>query len=317
MGIVYFIRFVLFCTDLVSEFLDKNCPYMAGAISFYTLFSLFPLILAMISIAGFVLGPTAERDQLAVEMAGVIPVSAEFISDTMQGVVRTRAITGIASVLGLLWASTSAFGAMRKGINAAWGIRKTRPFLKERLIDFSLTVSAGLLMLGLIFIAPTIGFFSEITSYLAQSLTQGGGGVTTTLWHLVAQLITPIITFGAFLVLYRFLPNTKVTIADVWMGALLGAVVFESAKWGFVTYVRAFPAYNAVYGPVSAIMALLTWVYLSAMILLFCALLTSRHARYLAKSRKLNDEKRGLKLLWAGLSRVRLRDVVSSGAEAD
>ena len=313
MKIIYFIRFLLFCSDAVGEFLDKNCPYMAGAISFYTLFSLFPLILAMISIAGFVLGPTAERDQLAMEMAAVIPISAEFISDTMQGVVRTRAITGIASVLGLLWASTSAFGAMRKGINAAWGIRRHRPFLKERLIDFSLTVGAGILMLGLIFIAPTIGFFSEITAFF----TQGGSDVTSTLWDLVAQLVTPIITFGAFLVLYRFLPNTKVTVGDVWMGALLGAIAFEGAKWGFVTYVRTFPVYNAVYGPISAMMALLTWVYLSAMILLFCALLTSRHARYLAKSRALNDEERGLKLLWAGLSRVRLRDVVSSGAEAD
>ena len=313
MKIIYFIRFLLFCADTVGEFLDKNCPNMAGAISFYTLFSLFPLILAMISIAGFVLGPTAERDQLAMEMAAVIPVSAEFISDTMQGVVRTRAITGIASVLGLLWASTSAFGAMRKGINAAWGIRKHRPFLKERLIDFSLTVGAGMLMLGIIFVAPTIGFFSEITSYF----TQGSIDITTTLWDLVARLVMPIITFGAFLVLYRFLPNTKVAIADVWMGALLGAVAFEGAKWGFVTYVKAFPAYNAVYGPISAVMALLTWVYLSAIILLFCALLTSRHARYLAKSRALNDEERGLKLLWTGLSRVRLRDVVSSGAEAD
>lgn len=313
MGIIYLIRFILFCADAVSDFLEKNCPYMAGAISFYTLFSLFPLILAMISIAGFVLGPTAERDQLAVEMAAVIPISAEYISDTMQGVVQTRAITGIASVLGLLWASTSAFGAMRKGINAAWGIKKTRPFLKERLIDFSLTVSAGLVMLGIIFIAPTIGFFSEITSYF----TQGGAGVTTTVWNLVAQMVTPVITFGAFIVLYRFLPNTKVTVSDVWMGALLGTVAFEGAKWGFVTYVKTFPVYNAVYGPVGAIMALLTWVYLSAIILLFCALLTSRHATYLANSRALNDEERGLKLLWAGLSRVRLRDVVSSGAEAD
>ncbi|MDA0769353.1 MAG: hypothetical protein BZY79_01565 [SAR202 cluster bacterium Casp-Chloro-G4] len=314
MVIIYFIRFVLFCADAIGEFLDKNCPYMAGAISFYTLFSLFPFILAMISIAGFVLGPTAERDQLAIEMAAVIPISAEFISETMQGVIRTRAITGIASVLGLLWASTSAFGAMRRGINAAWGIRKTRPFLKERLIDFSLTVSAGLLMLGIIFIAPTIGFFSEITSYFTQG---GSSGVTTTLWNMVAQLIMPVITFGTFVVLYRFLPNTHVTLSDVWMGALLGTVVFEGAKWGFVTYVKTFPVYNAVYGPVGAVMALLTWVYLSAIILLFCALLTSHHAKYLAKSRALNDEERGLKLLWAGLSRVRLRDVVSSGAEAD
>jgi membrane protein len=111
---LYFVRFVLFCTDTINEFLGKNCPYVAGAISFYTLFSLFPLTLAIISVLGYVLGPNAEETKLARDIASVLPVSTEYIGDTLQGVARARAITGIASIFGLLWASTAAFGAIRR-----------------------------------------------------------------------------------------------------------------------------------------------------------------------------------------------------------
>ena len=73
---MYFVRFVLFCTDVVNDFLSKNCPYVAGAISFYMLFSMFPLLLAVISITGFIL-PTGTADQavLAKDIGENIPIS--------------------------------------------------------------------------------------------------------------------------------------------------------------------------------------------------------------------------------------------------
>ena len=80
---LYFIRFIMFCADAVSDFLGKNCQYIAGAIAFYTLFSLFPLSLAVISVAGFVLGSRAEETQLAHDIAAIVPISTDFIGDTM------------------------------------------------------------------------------------------------------------------------------------------------------------------------------------------------------------------------------------------
>lgn len=302
---LYFVRFILFMTDAVNEFLSKNCPYIAGAISFYTLFSIFPLLLAVISVSGFVLGPTAEREQLAIDIAEVMPVSAQFISETMQGVVGARTITGIASGFGILWTSTAAFGAMRKGVNAAWGVKQTRPFIRERLIDFALTFAAGILLVALLLITPTIGFFSEITGVFWPEAE-----FAKTFWSIVAQTVTPVITFVAFIVLYKFLPNSKVSLGDVWLGALLAALAFEVAKLGFVTYIKTFPVYNVVYGSVGAVMALLTWVYVSAIILLFGALLTSRYSEQRVKAKR---EVLGPKFLWTELSRVRLRDVVSPG----
>ena len=303
---MYFVRFVLFCTDAVNDFLAKNCPYIAGAISFYALFSFFPLVLAIISAAGFFVGPDADRDKLARDIAEVIPVETQYVSDTLQGVVRARLITGIASFFGLIWAASAAFGAMRKGINAAWGITRTRPFLKERLMDFGLVLGAGLLMIFVLFVTPVMAFIRQGVEAVGPETELA----TDTFWRTVTQLLTPVVSFLTFVILYRFLPNTKVRLTDVWLPALLASMAFEGAKWGFVWYVTTFPIYNAVYGPVGAIMALLTWVYVSAIILLFGALITSRYASYAARVK----EEQGLKLVWTGLSRVRLRVVASTEA---
>jgi membrane protein len=296
-----FVRFVLFCTDTVNEFLSRNCPHISGAIAFYALFSFFPLVLAVISVAGFLSGSEERQSRLAQDIAEVVPVSTKFVEETVQGVVSARAITGIVSILPLLWAASAAFGAVRKGINAAWGIKATRPFLRERMMDFTLVLGAGVLLMGALFITPIFTFLKEITDTVAPEADLA----TDAFWSLMAQLLTPVLSFLTFLLLYRFLPNTRVRLSDVWLGALLAAIAFEGAKWGFVWYVKTFPIYNAVYGTVGAIMALLTWVYVSAIILLFGALVTSRYASYPSRVRG----EQGIKLLWTGLKRVRLRVV--------
>ena len=102
---MYLLRFILLCFDMVNDFLGKNCQYIAGAVAFYTLFSMFPLVLAIVSIWGFFSGQEVERAALAAQMAEVIPVSSEFIGQTMSGVVSARAITGIVSVAAMVWAS--------------------------------------------------------------------------------------------------------------------------------------------------------------------------------------------------------------------
>ena len=302
-----FVRFILFCVDTVHDFYDKNCPYIAGAISFYALFALFPLMLATISVLGFVLGPRTPQEQLvlAKDIAEVLPISREYVGETVQGLVRTRAITGIFSVFGLLWAATAAFGAIRKGINAAWGIKRPRPFLKERLIDFALVVGAGMLMLAVLFTGPALDFLRQI----ADVLDVESKIVNDYLEGLLSSLSSPTTSFAAFLVLYRFLPNTQVRVKDVWVGALLASLAFEGVKWGFVYYVQTYLDYTVIYGSVGAVVALLTWVYLSAIIVLLGALVTSCYAAYASS---FEQKKQNLRFLWTGFSRVRLRVVEST-----
>lgn len=299
-----FVRFILFSTDAVRDFLDRNCPHTAGAISFYTLFSMFPLFLAIVIGLTYVAGPQTPQEEikLADRIAEVIPVSHDFVSQTIQDVTSARDEIAVISVLGLLWATTAMFGAIRKGINAAWGIRRTRPFLKERLIDFALVLGAGVLLLLVLFSATAIGVLREVSDQVSPESDAFNGVV----WGLMPRLLSPALTFLTFLVLYRFLPNTEVRTRDVWLWALLASLAFDGANWGFVWYVSTFPHYNLLYGSVGAVLALLTWVYLSAIIVLFGALICSRYSVYVAN---IAADDKSLKLLWTGFSRVRLRVV--------
>lgn len=303
-----FVRFVLFIIDSINVFLLRNCSHIAGAIAFYMLFALFPLFLAMISVLGFVLGPEAEHEELAIRLAETLPVSSEFISATLHKVVQDRTITGLASVLGLLTASTAAFGAIRKGINAAWGISQTRPFIKERMIDFALVMGAGLLLIATLFSAPALAVLREITLFLAPETPY----LTNFVWALAPVLVFAFFAFCICAVLYRYLPNTEVEMAQVWPGALLAAVALTTVSEALVWYFGTFPlAYDVIYGAVGTIMALLTWAYMSAIILLFGALMAASYSQYAAG---LGNHRHDPTVLWTGFWRVRLRVVEPSRA---
>ena len=241
---------------------------------------------------------------MAREIASAVPVSGDFIGRTLEGVVSTRALTGAASIIGLIWAASSTFSAIRKGINNAWGITRTRPFLRERLIDFSLVFGAGILILVVLFVTPIFAFLRQITGALTPEATVVASDI---FWGLAAQFLTPLLSYCSFLLLYRFLPNTRVTLSEVWLVALLAALAFEGAKWGFVWYVTTFSLHNLVYGAVGTIIALLTWVYVSSIILLFGALVSARYVAYVRKAREQQEEQGGIRLVWTELSRVRLR----------
>ena len=299
--IMVLIRIILFTVEALRLFLHKNCQYMAAAISFYALFSMFPLGLAVISIIGFLIGTDPQNTELAQDIADVLPVSNELVGTTMEGIVSARAITGIASFIGLIWASSAAFSAVRKGINAAWGVTRPRPFLRERLIDIGLVFGAGMLILIILFTTPIIGVVREIV----ENLSPGEQIPADNVWDIVSNLVSPLLIFGSILLLYRWMPNTKIKIGYVIPGALVVSIFFIAAQYLFIWYVKTFPVYNIVYGSVGALMALLAWVYFSALILLFGAQVTSMFHEYGTS----HSRPSGFKNFWTGLSKVRIRIV--------
>lgn len=295
------LRIILFLIDAIKQFLHKNCQYMAAAISFYALFSMFPLGLAVISILGFIIGTESSNETLAKEIADVLPISSDLIGSTMEGIISARAITGIASFVGLVWTSSAAFSAVRKGINTAWGVTTPRAFLWERIIDIGLVFAAGLLVLIILFTAPLIEIIRQIFEYnLPQNEIPAD-----MIWGTIADLVSPLLAFISILILYRWLPNTKVKIIHVVPGALLASICFILAQLGFIWYVGKFPVYNILYGAVGAIMALLAWVYISALIILFGAQITSMFHEYSTSSSK----KSGILSFWTGFTRVRVKIV--------
>jgi len=268
-----FWQFVLLCTDLTNEFLTKNGAQLAASIAYYSLLSLIPLSLGLASILGFFIGSPEVQERVATAIAGVIPVSQEYAEETLRLIARTRAITGAIGLLGLLWPSMAVFGIIRKTVNFMWGGTKPRPFLQERLIDFTLTVVGGVLIVAPIGLTVLVGLLGDLLKQAFPDVAIVSGDALLTR---AFPYVSPLVSFIVFMVLYRYLPNTRVTYREIWPGALLASQAFEVTKWGFLWYARNFAVYDNIYGPIGALMVLLGWVWVSADILLYGAMATAR-----------------------------------------
>ena len=274
-------------TRAVNDFLGKNGPQLAAAISYYALFSLFPLALATTFGLSFFLEEQTIED-IAQRVASQVPVSQSAVSDLLTDTLDSRGIAGFAGAVGLLWAGTAVFSAIRKGVNATWGITRPRPFLQERVIDLSLMLAAAILMLVSIFSTAVLSQVRELVDLITrETQTQVNSDL---LWERMGSLIAAVLSFIVFVGIYWVLPNTKVAITEALVGATFATVVFEVVKNVFVWYVLNFSVYTSVYGSIGSVVALLTWVYVSAIILLFGSLITQRYATYRAdKVREIHD----------------------------
>ncbi len=290
-------RWVLFFRDVINEFLTDNCPQLAAAISYYVLLSLFPLSLALVSLLGFV-AASPEMQAKVVEGIGnflaVSPDSGESIqgilTTSMQNVVKYRGLTGAIGVVGLIIGGNAVFTTVRKSLNAAWGIRTPRPFFTERLVEFGMLSGAALFLLLSLAASSALGILRnmEITH-------------ATLLWNVTSILTSTLIVFIVFLFLYKFVPNTTVRWRDIWLGALMAAIGVEVTKGVFVWYASNYGHYNLLYGSIGSIIGLMIWVYVSAVIFLFCAKVSAVHSRTPAPTAVLVDR------LWATMVELRQR----------
>ncbi len=237
---------------------------MASAIAFYCFFSLFPLSILIVFIYQAVTGSqVVQEDVLVRAISNFVPVSQEVLAQTINEVAGTwdwRA-TGPLAVIGLIWASTAVFATLRKGINAAWGIWVPRTFLKERVMDLTLTTGAGIVFTLLLFSTAALREIPEAGLFSRDSI--------------LSALPAFALSFLGFTFLYWFLPHRRVRVQDVLFGALLAALTFEIAKGFFLSYSARREALGHVYGSLTGVAVLLGWLYLSAVLVLLGCLITA------------------------------------------
>ena len=262
---------------LIKEFLDLNCHLIASSISFYTLFAIFPLILLATSILGFILGTnnTAELADFSVNLAKFLPVSKDFISATIYGISIDRPLSGTFGVIALIWASTSVFATIRKGINITWGINRTGNIIQEKLVDITLVVFVSLLLIFGLLSGPILSIAIELIRYFfpdSEIFTQF-------FWNISSKVIFLTMSFLTILFLYTFIPSTKINLKQTVPFALLAAFAFNLGNFAFIEYLKISTHYNLIYGSIAGILALLTWVYISSFILLFGSFLSAKYIK--------------------------------------
>ncbi|MFL2665679.1 MAG: YihY/virulence factor BrkB family protein [Dehalococcoidia bacterium] len=300
---VFIVKLLKFVLSVLNEFLHKNGASLSASISFYTFFSLFPLLLGLIAVFSLV-GPGIDgmEEKLIEALREQIPVLAEaddeFLGNFFESISKGRGVGSVIAIIGLFWVSQQVFSSIRKNINIIWGIDKTRPFLKERIIDLALMFGASTLLLVSVFTSGFLVFIEDLTKIILPETPD----IVPVLWKQLALFLPWIFTYIVFLVLYWWLPNVKVRFKEVWLTSLLGAIAFEISKFVFIFYLRNMSGMASnIYGGVSTIIVLMIFIYVSSIILLVGAMLTMRYSYYLSNLEQKNQNEK----LSKNLQRIR------------
>jgi membrane protein len=262
-----------------ERFGETRATQAAASLAYYIFFSLFPLLLVLISLTSSVLRSDQAQQRTISFIQDAVPVSQQLLEQNIDRVLDLRGTVGIIGLVSLLWSASGAFTILSQNINQAWEKSETRNFLGKRLV--------GLGMIGAIFLLLLLSLTSTTLVNLLPQLTtplQEFGINVSNLWSLVARLISWIFTFGMFLALYHWVPNTDVSWRAAAWGATVAGIGWEIAKAGFAWYLRSgLVQYELVYGSLGTVVALLFWIYLSSNVALLGAHISVSVDRTLAE----------------------------------
>jgi membrane protein len=248
----------------------------AAGISYYTLFSMFPLVLSFVAVGSFFVDQATVENELIKFLPTIIPVSQDFIISNIQQVFKLRGAVSALSVLGLIWASTSVFSVIIRNINAAWPAAAPHSFIRMRLWSLAIIAALALVLILSSFALTFKNLLGSLGINLDYSLIS-----KFLVSYFYTQVIPVLIKVFVLFALYYWVPQIKVNK----MGALTGAVVV-TFLWQIITTIfnaylsSGLARYEIVYGSLGKMIALLAWIYFISWIVLFGAHLTSSIDRH-------------------------------------
>lgn len=250
--------------DTLDAFGRDHMSLFAASLSYYALLALFPLLLMLIALASPLLtGENVVRT--VVRVAGeALPGTATEIESILRGIVEARGPATIIGLLALMWSASGVFDVVQTALNRAWRVPQPRAFLQQRLLSvLVIAVLGGLFIVGL------------FVSALAGQVLRPALEMTSDLVPILSVVTGFSASFVAFTLLYKFFPHARIRWREAVAGALLAALLWELARNVYGLYLIRFARFNLVYGSVGAVIGLLLWGYLSAVILLFGAELSA------------------------------------------
>jgi membrane protein/epoxyqueuosine reductase len=202
---------------------------------------------------------------LSVVLQRYLPIRTDIIMQNLVGISRAYGRIGVVSFLLLLWSSSGVFVPLEKALNRAWEVTEGRPWWKSRLLALEMAFMVGcLILIAAAFVGVEILFRERLDVWLGPSLHF----LVVFLYHLLTAVSSFAVGLLAFVVLFERLPNRPLGLRQVFPGALLTAILWETARWLFTIFLPFFN-YRQVYGSIGVMVSLMTWTYISSAVILF------------------------------------------------
>ncbi len=239
----------------------------AAGMAFYSFFSLFPMLLILVSFGGSFLESSQAQTQVLDFLLRIFPFSGDVIEGNIQEVLRVRSSVNTLSTIMLLWSGSGAFAGFTRNINRAWPRAKQRPFIIRRLMALGAVM---VLVVGLALLLPLMTLTHLLPSNL-NAVIQSLGQI-----RFLSQILVWALFFLTLTMVYRWIPNIDVARDEALWGGLTASIGSVAATGGFTWFLQSgLVRYNLVYGSLGAIVALMAWIYLVSVIILFGAYLSA------------------------------------------
>jgi len=279
---------------VISVWIDSNASAAGAAVAFYTIFAIAPLFVLVLALAGLYFGEQAARKELFDQVAGLVgPKGADAIQTVLAAANRPKAGT-FATVMGLITlfvGATSVFIQLQQSLNSIWNVRSKgaglRHFIRNRLLSFAALLGIGFLLLVSLIISAAL---AAVGKWMSGELA-----VEEPLWQTVDVIVSLAFITLLFAMIFKALPDVKIQWRDVWVGALITALLFTFGKF-LIGFYLGRSSVASVYGAAGSFVVVLLWVYYSVQILLLgaattrifanrygSAIVPSKHAEFIGK----------------------------------
>ncbi len=268
---------------------EDRITKISGSLAYYTVFSMAPLLVKIISLCGIFLGREAVEGKIVDQLTGFVGADTAM---QLQQIIKNASLAGkstIAAIIGgitLIIGATTVFAEIQDSINMIWGL-KPKPkkgwlkLIQNRLLSFSVIISLGFLLLVSLGVTAIVDGFSE-------RLRTHFPDVTVVVFYIVNIIVTFLVTTLIFAVIFKVLPDAKIRWKDVLAGAIATSILFMLGKFGISFYISKSNV-GSTYGTAGSLVVLLLWVYYSSIILYIGAEFTKAFAMKYGGSIQPND----------------------------
>lgn len=265
--------------EVFTKWNDDNAPMLAAALAYYTAFSVAPLLVITIAILGVVFNQAEVQAQILDQIESAVGAgAASVVGDIIENMAEPGRglISSLIGLAGLLFGALALFNNLQIALNQIWGVDDAEAengllrFVVNKLLSFGMILVVGFLLMVSLILSTALSFFDN---YLLSLLPNSAW-----LLRLSSELLIVAITTILFMLIFKFLPYAEIRWRDVWVGALVTALLFTVGRTLLSLYLVN-SAISSTYGAAGAFALILLWVYYSAQIVLFGAEFTEVYAR--------------------------------------
>jgi membrane protein len=265
--------------EAATAWIDDGAMRLSSSLAYYAVFSMAPLLVIVISMAGIIFDEEDARDLLANQIATIAGRDAgEAIQSAVKSSAAQQATGMLATVLStglLLFGASTVFAELKDALNVIWGVvvKPGRPFLTlvhDRFFSFSIVLAVGFLLL----VSLVASFFiTALGRYMSGHLE-----LSPSLWQAWESFVSFMVVSCLFAMIFKWIPNVRIGWRDVWLGAVLTSLLFTFGKF-VIGYYLATSSVASSFGAAGSVVVVLAWVYYSSCILFFGAEITKEYSR--------------------------------------